>query len=261
MEEPTSNGCPFCKNYIFCIHDTWGNILPEWSGKSTEPGWEGKSKAEEFFSTNKYLRNKATFTPRCPEEYTHAVNGWMGDECKLCNPPNCSDCAGKLIKLQGGDKEPFMGCSNFKTTGCPFKRRFVKADEQELNEDIPKIVEKRTDMKNKMTELIEDAVIIPKQTFELLLNEKNGSRLIALYGTYYWVAKWQKTNQPWATGIYASKKLGWSRQTVCKYNKALKKLGLIEDVQPRDSKTGKLKKRFIKVKFIITKASIYRSTA
>lgn len=247
MSKVNSNRCQWCKNHIICIHDEFGNVLPEWSDKA---------KIDEFFGTNKYLKDKSTFIPPCPDAYMHALNG--DEKCELCNPSKCLDCGGKLLKLQGGDKEPFMGCSNFRTNGCSFKRRFKKVDEERINK-LTEIEAKTIKIETKALETLESAVIIPKQTFELLLKERGGDKLLALYSTYYWVAKWQNTNQPWATLKYMAKKLGWTRETVSKYNKILKRLELIEDVQPRDKKTGRLKKRYIKVKFIIKNSTIGRS--
>lgn len=111
-------------------------------------------------------------------------------------------------------------------------------------------------------DVLENAIVLPKQTYETLLAVKGYKPylLISIYSLYYWTAKWQKTNQPYCTAYYTAQKLGIDRKTVSKYNKVLMSLGLIEMVQPR-SKRGTMDKTYIKVKYVVKKNTMARVLA
>jgi hypothetical protein len=132
---------------------------------------------------------------------------------------------------------------------CP--KHLTKPSEESKSELLSESVPE------KITDIMETSIVIPKQTFEKLLAARKYSpaTLIAIYSVYYWTAKWQKTNQPWCTAKYVALKLHITRSTVCRYNKVLKMLDLIEDVVRRDSK-GKIRKKYIRIKYILKKSTV-----
>lgn len=86
---------------------------------------------------------------------------------------------------------------------------------------------------------------------DLLLAQPNFAEILALYYFYYYTSKWQKTNRPKATNNYTAKGLQWSLSKVKKYKMQLINLGLIENVQNRNS-DGSIEGHYIKVNFIWT---------
>jgi hypothetical protein len=99
----------------------------------------------------------------------------------------------------------------------------------------------------------EEPILLSKPVFDLFLREENSNDLIALYSFYYYVAKWQKTQQPKCTIDYAAKKLKMSEKVVRKTKHKLMALGLIEDVIGRSGKNSENVAWYIRVKFIWTR--------
>jgi len=95
----------------------------------------------------------------------------------------------------------------------------------------------------------EEPLIFSKHLLDTLLKSKNFSEVFALYGFYYYTAKWQKTNQPKATTSFVAKGIGWGRDKVISVKKDLIKLGLIED-SIHKGPNGKISGYYIKVNFI-----------
>ncbi|MHA1828620.1 MAG: hypothetical protein ACTSX6_08230 [Candidatus Heimdallarchaeaceae archaeon] len=83
-----------------------------------------------------------------------------------------------------------------------------------------------------------------------LSHKKEGMFMMYLYGFYYYMARRQKTNQPWVTNPYAAKSLGWTEKLLKKTKKQLIEIGLIEIIMSSNRKTGKFKKSYILVKFV-----------
>lgn len=96
----------------------------------------------------------------------------------------------------------------------------------------------------------QEPIILSKPLLDICLQQKNPSDVIALYTFYYYTAKWQETNQPKVTTLYAAKGLKWGHNRIRKIKKILIELGLIGDVQIRDQKNNKIIGHFIKVYFI-----------
>jgi len=92
-------------------------------------------------------------------------------------------------------------------------------------------------------------IILHKSIIDLLLKEEKPAELIALYTFYYYTARWQKTNQIKATTAFVSKGLHLSEKKVREYKKILINLGLIKDIQKKNSK-GRYKGWYIKVNYI-----------
>jgi len=82
----------------------------------------------------------------------------------------------------------------------------------------------------------EDPILISYHTFKLIQKQKKPENLLLLYVFYYSTAKWQSTNQPWATAKYVCKGLRWSKDRVHRTKKHLEKLGLIQSVVRRSTK-------------------------
>ncbi|MFP4526720.1 MAG: hypothetical protein ACLFNL_10055, partial [Bacteroidales bacterium] len=101
----------------------------------------------------------------------------------------------------------------------------------------------------------QEPIVLSKALLDLLLKQPNPSPLIALYTFYYYTAKWQKTNQVKATNTFVAKGLKWSIETVKKYKKQLKDIGLIEQVCSRDE-SGKVTGHYVMVKFVWSKATV-----
>ncbi len=96
--------------------------------------------------------------------------------------------------------------------------------------------------------LVENNILIlSKQTFDLLLKQRNPGDLISLYTFYYYTAKWQKTNQPKASVAYVAKGLHWNKDKVIKVKKQLEELGLIEEIRRVDENTGKVLGWYIRI--------------
>jgi hypothetical protein len=97
--------------------------------------------------------------------------------------------------------------------------------------------------------------IITHKAMDQLLKQGNPADVIDLYAFYYYTAMWQKTNQAWATTGYVAKGLHWSIARVRKAKSKLNELGLIEEVQARDSK-GKITGHYIKVKYLWKRSTL-----
>lgn len=101
---------------------------------------------------------------------------------------------------------------------------------------------------NKEHNLVENNILIlSKQTFDLLLKQRNPGDLISLYTFYYYTAKWQRTNQPKASVAYVAKGLHWNKDKVIKVKKQLEELGLIEEIRRVDENTGKVLGWYIRI--------------
>jgi hypothetical protein len=98
----------------------------------------------------------------------------------------------------------------------------------------------------------EEPIVLSKHLMDILLMQPNFAELFALYGFYYYTAKWQKTNQPKATSTYVQNGLHWGKNKVQSIKKKLKMLGLIEDIQTKN-KNNQIKNHYIKVNFIWSK--------
>ena len=94
----------------------------------------------------------------------------------------------------------------------------------------------------------DESIILSKLVLDILLNEKNPSDLIGLYCFYYYTAKWQKTNRPKATANYVASALGWGIDKIRNTKKALRELGLIQDIT--DFENGKITHHYVQVNFI-----------
>lgn len=105
---------------------------------------------------------------------------------------------------------------------------------------------------------LDRVIAFDKSLMDIMLKacKKNFSGAFTLYGFYYYTAKWQKTNQPYCTTSFVAKGLYWSKDKVKKYKKILMDLGLIENIELKDAKTGKTIKWFIKVSFIFKKETL-----
>ena len=82
----------------------------------------------------------------------------------------------------------------------------------------------------------------------------NGERIadcLALYDFYYYTAKRQQTNRPWATVSFCAGGLNWSRNKVQQVKKILRELGLIKDIHA----SGKKGKAFIQLRYITKKGT------
>lgn len=101
----------------------------------------------------------------------------------------------------------------------------------------------------------QEPIVLSKALIDKLLKSDNFAELLALYTFYYYTAKWQKTNQPYATTKYVAKGLKWGEDKVRKYKKQLKSLGLVEDVQLKNE-CNRFEKSYIKVNFIWSKSII-----
>jgi hypothetical protein len=100
----------------------------------------------------------------------------------------------------------------------------------------------------------EEPIVLSKHLIDTLLKETNFSDLIALYTFYYYTAKWQHTNRPYATVAYVSDGMHWTETKVRKAKNTLKELKLIEDISIRDEVTNKITAHYVKVNFIWTVA-------
>ncbi|MBA7658095.1 hypothetical protein ES703_66043 [subsurface metagenome] len=91
-------------------------------------------------------------------------------------------------------------------------------------------------------------LVITRKTFKKILDEggKNAGYLWLLYSKYVDTARAQKTNTVWARNTYLARGLSWERKTVIKYNKLLKRMGLIEKVVRRDP-AGRITGTFTKI--------------
>lgn len=92
-------------------------------------------------------------------------------------------------------------------------------------------------------------IILPASTVSILLRQESAADLIALYLFYYYTAKWQKTNQPKATGEYCQNGLDMGFDRFNRAKKKLIELGLIESVKTNEG-------WFIRISFIYSNKTI-----
>jgi len=106
----------------------------------------------------------------------------------------------------------------------------------------------------------DEPIVIHKAVMDKFLKKDKPADLISLYLFYYYTAKWQKTNQPKATTGYCATGLKWTENRIRQTKKQLIKIGLIEDVQSRNS-NNKITGHYIKVKFIWSQNKIKNITS
>ena len=94
-------------------------------------------------------------------------------------------------------------------------------------------------------------VIIPKATFDLLLEQDSNVDIIALYNFFYYTAVWQKSNICKCTVSYIQKGLKISESRVLRAKKILIALGLVQNVVRHEA--GKIKGHFIQVRYIYSR--------
>lgn len=100
--------------------------------------------------------------------------------------------------------------------------------------------------------IADQLVILTTQTIHELIYQIEDKQLgidaLSLYNFYYYISKWQKTNQPKAVNSYARKGLGWGNRRLDAAKKLLIEKGLIENVERRDSK-NKITGWYIKINY------------
>jgi len=94
-----------------------------------------------------------------------------------------------------------------------------------------------------------EPISVTPYLIDRLLTTGDYANLIALYLFYYRTARYQKTNQPWATISFVATGLGWGTEKVAQKKQALVRLGLIEEIQEKRD-DGTFGKMFIKVNYI-----------
>jgi hypothetical protein len=104
----------------------------------------------------------------------------------------------------------------------------------------------------------EEPIVLSKHLLDILLKQNSPSDLIGLYTFYYYTAKWQETNQPWAVDDYCRKCLHWGDDRFKNAQQQLIKLGLIKRIRDTDEK-GRVIKWFIKVLFIWKQEYIHQN--
>lgn len=105
-------------------------------------------------------------------------------------------------------------------------------------------------MKNHSGDIADDLLILNRITIERIFKEENAGNLIALYVLYYHTAKWQRTNQIWATNEYCMKKLGWGKDKLIAAKSGLESMDLIEQITARNN-DGTFEKQYIGVKYVM----------
>lgn len=97
----------------------------------------------------------------------------------------------------------------------------------------------------------EEPIVISKPTSDRLLKLDRPSDAMALYWFYYYHAKWQHTNQPYANNRYTANGLKWTNDRLMRAKKDLIKLSLIEQL-PRqwNQLTKKIGYPRIKINFV-----------
>jgi hypothetical protein len=91
-------------------------------------------------------------------------------------------------------------------------------------------------------------IILTKPMLDIFLKEDNPDDLIALYTFYYYVAKWQGTNQIKATNKYVMNGLHWGEK---KFDAAKKKLIKFDLIRPIVKHINGKTQWFVKLNFII----------
>lgn len=97
----------------------------------------------------------------------------------------------------------------------------------------------------------EEPLTLSKPLMDLLLYQNRYTDLLALYTFYYYTAKWQGTNQPYATTAYVAHGIGWGVDKVITIKKMLVELKLIENVIRKDG-NGRILGHFIKLNLLST---------
>lgn len=77
----------------------------------------------------------------------------------------------------------------------------------------------------------DEPIVFSKSLLDQFLDQPHAAELFLLYSYYYYTAKWQKTNRPWATNLYVAQRLGWNKRKVMRYRVQLRKMGLIKNIQ------------------------------
>jgi len=79
----------------------------------------------------------------------------------------------------------------------------------------------------------DDAVVLSCQLIDLIRRQggKNWADLLSLYVFYYYQARRQKTNRPWATNLYVTKGFHWGESKLKDRKAKLVSLGLIENIK------------------------------
>src|ERR1700747_2469746 len=84
-----------------------------------------------------------------------------------------------------------------------------------------------------------DAIVLSKQTLDILLRHPRPGDMISLLVFYHYTGLWQGTNQPHATVHYVMRGLHWGKDKVRRVRRELTSLGLIEDVTRVDEQGRK----------------------
>jgi len=105
--------------------------------------------------------------------------------------------------------------------------------------------------------LEENLIILSAPTIQAILKEKNPADILALYAFYYYTAKWQKTNQAYASISFTKKALHLGEDRISKATKALIRLKLIERIEDRDE-NGRIARYYIKINYIWCKDTLDR---
>jgi hypothetical protein len=105
--------------------------------------------------------------------------------------------------------------------------------------------------KNVIFDQNEEPIVLSKHLLEILLQDPHPVEVIGLYVFYYFQAKYQKTNQIWATTEFTANGLHWGIEKVRSVKTRLRNLGLIEDIQNREQ-NNIFGKWYIKINFIWT---------
>ena len=100
-----------------------------------------------------------------------------------------------------------------------------------------------------LQDIANDLFILNQATIERLFKCDDSASCLALYQFYYKTAKWQKTNNIYATDHYVKKCLKWGATRLRTTKKTLSEMGLIEVTQKR--KEGRIVGWFIKVSYIV----------
>ena len=156
-------------------------------------------------------------------------------------------------KNQGKYEETIKNYTEFNNNST--KNVEIKKETQELRQNAEIKTELATTMPTH--NFIENSlVILTKQTLDIFLRQENPSELIALYTFYYYMAKWQQTNQIKCTSSYVAKGLRWYRKKVLRVKKQLVDFGLIEEIRRVDPETKRVVGFYIKMNYIFKKETL-----
>lgn len=93
-----------------------------------------------------------------------------------------------------------------------------------------------------------EPISIYKLTFDLFLKQDKPADLMGLFLFYYYTAKWQETDYPKCTNIYAAKGLKWGINKLKSVKSDLISLGLIENISSKNT-DGQYDGHYIKLNF------------